>query len=243
MCEFLLFRALFPVIKADPDSPNLYTFFTFKNNTYGTTGYAWIGTVCNGDTWKEWRSSVNEYFQDDFTTAEIFAHEIGHNLNMEHDFGGSKPDNIPRSCVTTGETCTDIGSVMDYWQVSISPNNKNQIGMYWIFYSQDEFTVWSCCSNADFDAYVQEFEDNNWTWCMEPSEVPTTTLSPTTTTTAPPCEDKKKPKKCKKLKKKGKCGKKKVWKKCQKTCDKCPTKNDYWLIHNNKSLGCHELDF
>lgn len=185
-----IFRALFPHIKADPDSPNLYTYFTFKNNTYGTTGYAWIGTVCNGDAWKEWRSSVNEYFQDDFTTAEIFAHEIGHNLNMEHDFLGSKPDGLNRTCVTTGESCTDIGSVMDYWQ--------------------DEFTRWSCCSNADFDAYVQEYEDNDWTWCMQPSELPT-------------CEDKKSTKKCKKLKKKGKCNKKKVWKKCKETCGKCPS--------------------
>jgi hypothetical protein len=35
------------------------------------------------------------------------------------------------------------------------------------------------------------------------------------------CEDKAKPKKCKKLKKKGKCTKKKVWKKCRYTCGKC----------------------
>ena len=35
------------------------------------------------------------------------------------------------------------------------------------------------------------------------------------------CKDKKNTKKCKRLKKKGKCSKKNVWKKCKKTCGKC----------------------
>ena len=35
------------------------------------------------------------------------------------------------------------------------------------------------------------------------------------------CKDKRKVKKCLKLKKKGKCTKKRVWKKCKKTCNKC----------------------
>ena len=35
------------------------------------------------------------------------------------------------------------------------------------------------------------------------------------------CKDKQKVKKCLKLKKKGKCTKKRVWKKCKKTCNKC----------------------
>ena len=35
------------------------------------------------------------------------------------------------------------------------------------------------------------------------------------------CKDKRKVKICLKLKKKGKCSKKRVWKKCKKTCNKC----------------------
>jgi hypothetical protein len=35
------------------------------------------------------------------------------------------------------------------------------------------------------------------------------------------CEDKHSAKKCKKLKKKGKCENKKIWKKCMETCQKC----------------------
>ena len=36
-----------------------------------------------------------------------------------------------------------------------------------------------------------------------------------------PCEDIKSTKYCKKAKKKGKCKKSSIWKKCQLTCDKC----------------------
>jgi hypothetical protein len=41
------------------------------------------------------------------------------------------------------------------------------------------------------------------------------------TITDPHCKDKKKTKKCIKWKKKGKCGKKKIAKKCKKTCNLC----------------------
>ena len=38
---------------------------------------------------------------------------------------------------------------------------------------------------------------------------------------SPDCKDKISTKKCKKLKKKGKCENKKIWKKCMDTCEKC----------------------
>jgi hypothetical protein len=47
---------------------------------------------------------------------QTIAHEIGHNLNMEHDFDPS-PGNT-RTCTTDGSSCTDIGGVMDYFGVS-----------------------------------------------------------------------------------------------------------------------------
>ena len=46
---------------------------------------------------------------------QIVAHEIGHNLNMDHDFDPS-PGN-KRLCDVDGSTCTDIGGVMDYFGV------------------------------------------------------------------------------------------------------------------------------
>ena len=58
------------------------------------------------------------------------AHEIGHNLGMEHDFVGG---NINRKRFSkNGEQCTGIGGYMDY---------------------RDNPTRWSPCSAEDFHAY------------------------------------------------------------------------------------------
>ena len=43
------------------------------------------------------------------------AHEIGHNLNMNHDFTGSA--GTPRYD-SQGNLCTNTGGVMDYYQVT-----------------------------------------------------------------------------------------------------------------------------
>lgn len=47
---------------------------------------------------------------------QTFAHELGHALNMPHDFVGR-----PRNCRTdnSGNSCCQQGSVMDYYQVSV----------------------------------------------------------------------------------------------------------------------------
>ena len=38
---------------------------------------AYIGTLCASQNQVFYRASINEYFVDDITTAEIVAHEIG----------------------------------------------------------------------------------------------------------------------------------------------------------------------
>ena len=48
---------------------------------------------------------------------QTIAHEIGHNLNMAHDFIDPNPG-ATRTCTTDGSSCTDIGGVMDYFGVS-----------------------------------------------------------------------------------------------------------------------------
>ena len=49
--------------------------------------------------------------------SQTIAHEIGHNLNMAHDFIDPNPG-ATRTCTTDGSSCTDIGGVMDYFGVS-----------------------------------------------------------------------------------------------------------------------------
>ena len=48
-------------------------------------------------------------------TLQIVAHEIGHNLNMAHDFINNTPGQTRRD--RNGNSCTNRKAVMDYYQV------------------------------------------------------------------------------------------------------------------------------
>ena len=67
-----------------------------------------------------------------------FAHEIGHNLGLRHDFdfqknGPGTKYNVPRSD-SKGKKCTKINSIMDYPTDGV--RNK-----------------WSTCSPEDFEEF------------------------------------------------------------------------------------------
>ena len=83
------------------------------------------------------RTSINKYVSDDLYTAEIVAHEIGHNLNMEHDFG--KDESKTRFCKTDNSACTGINGIMDYWY----PNHGLTL-------------IWTCCSRYDYTIYFNQ---------------------------------------------------------------------------------------
>ena len=62
----------------------------------------------------------NEYL---WLYLQTITHEIGHNLNMKHDFYCKPSTPNPacdRFCATDpSQTCTGIGSNMDYYEVSL----------------------------------------------------------------------------------------------------------------------------
>ena len=65
------------------------------------------------------KSSFKELIQIVFQTI---THEIGHNVNMEHDFVCNKveerQEDCDRFCETNpSQTCTNINSNMDYYEV------------------------------------------------------------------------------------------------------------------------------
>ena len=52
---------------------DLYIGMVWDNNQFGTTGIAYLGTVCDNNA--KYRTSLNEYFMRDLTTAEVSNHE------------------------------------------------------------------------------------------------------------------------------------------------------------------------
>ena len=105
----------------------------------GWVGVAYVGVLCGV---KHTRASISAYYSSDIYTAEVISffrnnelshfvwfylqtitHEIGHNLNMEHDFkckpSTPSPAECDRFCATNpSQTCTNIGSNMDYYEVN-----------------------------------------------------------------------------------------------------------------------------
>jgi len=120
--------------KADVDANVV---LAFRNNQPGTVGIAWGGSVCDRDP--KWRTSLNEYFVDDLRSGQTVAHEIGHNLGMEHDFNDD-PRN--KRVDSKGRPCSGVGGVMDYYGTV----NK-----------------WSTCSVEDFTKLV----DSMKTFCLK----------------------------------------------------------------------------
>jgi len=102
-----------------------HVYVTYQGSASGIVGMAWVGTTCS--IYQFYRSNINEWFRTDTITAQIIAHEIGHNLGMFHDFTNSRGNRYEN-----GQLCTNVGGYMDYTQTP---------------------TKWSDCSVGDFTRY------------------------------------------------------------------------------------------
>merc|ERR1712062_28798 len=115
----------------DKSSPNLFVFMTDVSSVSGgIVGVAYfLGKVCSKQAIQ--RTNVVGYAGDDIFTAETIAHEIGHNLNMDHDFIQKGQKLKPRFCDTDSSiNCQGFCNMMDYPPCQVD--------------------AWSCCSNSDF---------------------------------------------------------------------------------------------
>jgi len=79
---------------------NINVMLSYRNDSGGVTGIAYLESACSMVSL--FRIEYCEYFINDMKTAEIVAHEIGHNLGMEHDFkkqpGKMRQDSKGRNC-------------------------------------------------------------------------------------------------------------------------------------------------
>ena len=150
------------IATASPHEANLYVFLTGKRSKDGL-GLAWKSAVC--DRARTRRVSINKYATGstkggDAYTAETVAHEIGHNLGLDHD---CKSDNC------------------NHWDNSYEgPREMNGIECYGYMDYNDTTNYWSACSVDDLTNYINQQPE----FCLPKlSEAITTTNATTTTTT------------------------------------------------------------
>merc|ERR1719433_1441998 len=76
------FAEVRPIVAASNADANLWVMMA-KDQTYGYIGLAYVGVLCAS---KQYSCSINEKLNSVVASAEVVAHEMGHNLGMLHDF-------------------------------------------------------------------------------------------------------------------------------------------------------------
>merc|ERR1711881_474626 len=154
--------------KLDVDN---YHFFA-QDSQENIAGVARKGTLC--DTRKMERVAITEYVgtsssnwdKRKLAMAQTFAHELGHSLNMDHDFKGQSTS-TPRYD-SSGKSCLTVAGMMSYKETK---------------------TTWSTCSKEALAVHfkIMQAGTNKFiTNCKKGSSGGTATTTVSTATTKAP---------------------------------------------------------